>query len=183
MMWFSGILWIAFIVYWSAAARGAAPTVSAESAHSRQMHVLLMYGALLLAFVRFPPLSRRVWPESMGIAAVGLVIQAGGFLLAAWARRYLGRNWSGEITAKAGHQLVRTGPYRLVRHPIYTAMLAMLLGTTLVSGEWHALVALAMLGYAYWRKIRLEERNLLDLFGDEYVAYRRASGAVLPWVL
>jgi len=78
---------------------------------------------------------------------------------------------------------VRTGPYRFVRHPIYTAMLTMLLGTALVSGEWHALAAWLLLAFAYSRKIRLEERNLVDVFGPDYERYRRESWAVIPGLL
>jgi len=182
-LWISGILWIAFIVVWSAAAKNTGRTVSSESVASRQLHQILMNGAILLAFVRFWPLTRRVLSESKALAIAGLAVQSASFLLALWARRHLGRNWSGAITAKTDHELVRTGPYRLVRHPIYTAMLGMLLGTMIVSGELHAVVAMGMLAFAYARKIRLEERNLLRLFGEEWEEYRRHSWALVPGVI
>ncbi|HEU5218092.1 MAG TPA: isoprenylcysteine carboxylmethyltransferase family protein [Gemmatimonadales bacterium] len=179
----SGLLWIVFILYWSAAARGSAPALRSESAQSRQVHLLLMYGALALEFVRVPLLTGRWLPRTGVVLGAGLAIQLLGFTLAAWARRYLGRNWSAQITAKSDHQLVRSGPYRLVRHPIYSAMLAMFLGTTLISGTYHALLALGVISVAYVRKIRLEERTLEEVFGADYAAYRRETGAVIPWVL
>ena len=182
-MWLPGILWIAFILYWNNAAKGAAPAVSAESPKSRQVHQLLMWGSILLLFVRFPPLTLRLWPRTPLMIAIGVIVQATAFVFAAWARRHLGRNWSGAITAKADHQLVRSGPYRFVRHPIYTGMLGMFLGTTIVSGELHAMVAFVVMSAAYARKIRLEEHHLRGLFGDAYEDYRRESAALIPGIL
>ena len=180
----SGILWIGFVLYWSAAARGSsAPTLSSESVKSRQVHVLLMYGALALAFVRVPLLNGRWLPKTTAVIAAGFAVQLGSFALAAWARHHLGRNWSGEIATKAEHRLVRSGPYRLVRHPIYSAMLGMFLGTALISGTYHALLALGVISVAYVRKIRLEERRLGEVFGSDYAAYRREARAVIPWIL
>lgn len=183
-VWASAGLWVLFIAYWSAAAKNAAPTVSSESAASRQLHQLLMYGALLLALLPVPGLRLRWLPDATwALVPAGLAVQVGSALLAVWARRHLGRNWSGAITAKVGHQLVRTGPYRLVRHPIYSGMLGMFLGAALVSGELHALVALFIISAAYWRKIRLEESNLRNIFGAEYEEYRRKSWALIPMLL
>ena len=96
--------------------------------------------------------------------------------------RCLGRNWSGAVAIKVDHELIKTGPYRLVRHPIYTAMIGMYLGTAIVSGELHGLLAVALAAYAYWRKTRMEERGLIEAFGPAYEAYRRESWALIPWV-
>jgi protein-S-isoprenylcysteine O-methyltransferase Ste14 len=179
--WATVLVWVAFIIYWNAAATGAAPNLSAEPPKSRLVHVYLLWGCILLALaVRFPPLDRRWLPASPAIAAIGLATQASSFLLAAWARRHLGRNWSGAIATKVDHQLVRTGPYRLVRHPIYTGMLGMFLGTALASGELHALIALAVIVLAYVRKIRLEEQRLAEVFGAAYDDYRRSAWSLVP---
>ena len=97
-----------------------------------------------------------------------------------WARRHLGQNWSGEITIKVDHQLIHSGPYGLLRHPIYTGLLAMYAGTALVTGEWLAIIGLAMSVFAYWRKIRLEEANLKAAFGADYDVYRRETWALVP---
>lgn len=182
-LWISGGLWILFIAYWAVAAAGAAPTKSAESTGSRQLHQLLMYGAFALAFWRTPGLGGRWLPRAAYIVVIGLAIQVGAGLLAVWARRHLGRNWSGAITAKVDHQLIRTGPYRVLRHPIYTGMLGMFLGTAIVSGELHALLAMVIIAVAYWRKVRIEERHLRTIFGDAYDEYRKESWALIPWVI
>jgi protein-S-isoprenylcysteine O-methyltransferase Ste14 len=180
----SALLWLAFIVYWSAAARNSAPTLSAESSRSRQVHVLLMYGALAcsLAF-RFPPLTWRWLPAWAGFVPLGLAIQIASAGLAIWARRHLGRNWSAAVATKEDHQLVRSGPYSLVRHPIYTGMLGMFLGSALVSGALHGLIGLIVMSAAYRRKIRLEERRLMEVFGPAYRDYQKMSGAVIPNLL
>jgi protein-S-isoprenylcysteine O-methyltransferase Ste14 len=182
-MLLSAALWVAFIVYWSAAARTAAPAKSAESRESRRLHTAMLNGAILLLFIPVPGLRGRFLPLLPLIVAAGLALQTGAILLAVWARRHLGRNWSGAITETVDHQLVRSGPYRLVRHPIYSAMLGMTVGTTVVSGELHALLALAVMTVAYARKIPLEERHLRSVFGPVYDEYRRGTWAVLPGLL
>jgi len=180
LLWVSALLWIIFIGYWNAVASNGAPISNSESQSSRQLHQLLMFGSLALAFIRLPGLGHRWLPAAVWVVPVGLCLQAGSALLAVWARRHLGRNWSGAITAKVDHQLIRTGPYRVVRHPIYSGMLGMFLGTALVSGELHGLLAVVIIAAAYWRKIRLEEKLLARVFGDQFNEYRQKSWAVIP---
>lgn len=181
--WASGGLWLAFIIYWSAAAKNAAATSSSESPTSRQIHQLLMYGALLIALLPVPGLRRRWLPVSPWIhLPIGLAIQVSAGLLAIWARKHLGRNWSGAITKKVDHQLIRTGPYRMLRHPIYSGMLGMFLSTAVVSGELHGLLGLLIISLAYWRKVRLEEEHLRRTFGVDYDDYRKKSWALIPGV-
>ncbi len=176
----SALLWIAFQVYWGVAARNSASTVRSESAKSRAFHQNLLMASLLLLFVPLPFLNWRVLPSGAGWVVAGLALHAASFGLAIVARRTLGRNWSGAITQKAEHELIRSGPYRVVRHPIYTAMLGMSAGTALVSGDLHAFIGVALLAAAYARKIRLEERNLDEVFGAAYDEYRASTWAILP---
>jgi protein-S-isoprenylcysteine O-methyltransferase Ste14 len=154
---------------------------SAESSRSRRVHQLLMWAALLVALLPgFPPLNRRWLPDGWAIPIVGLSLQVAFFLLALWAKAHLGGYWSGEVRIKRDHKLVRTGPYRVVRHPIYTAMLGMILATAIVSGEWHALAGVALMAIAYWRKVHIEEQHLSAAFGPDFDAYRRESWALVP---
>lgn len=179
----SAALWIGFLIYWNFAAGHTVPTKSRESHASRRVHGWLLNAAMFLLFVPIPGLDRRVLPEGRWVVPLGIAIQLASLLLAIAARRHLGQFWSAEITQKVGHQLIRSGPYRLVRHPIYTAILGMFVGMAIVSGDLHAFVAVAVIAFAYWRKIRLEERNLTDLFGAEYEDYRRSTRALVPWVI
>jgi len=179
----SALLWIAFTIYWSIAAANSTATVRSESARSRAVHQNLMTLSLLLLFAPLPWLDWRVLPLGPRWVVLGLALHVGSFGLAVWARRTLGRYWSGEITQKQEHELIRSGPYRFVRHPIYSAVLGMFAGTALVSGDAHALLGAAIMAGAYARKIRLEERNLLEVFGPRYEEYRRSTRALIPWVL
>jgi protein-S-isoprenylcysteine O-methyltransferase Ste14 len=179
----SAALWIGFVIYWSVAAGHTVPTKSRESRASRRVHEWLINAGLLLLFVPVPGLDRRILPSGWWVVATGVAVQLASFLLAISARRHLGRFWSAEITQKTGHELVRSGPYRFVRHPIYTALLGMFVGTAIVSGDLHAFVAVAVIAFAYWRKIRLEERNLTELFGPVYDDYRRSTRALVPWII
>jgi protein-S-isoprenylcysteine O-methyltransferase Ste14 len=178
--WMLAVLgWVLFSLYWEVAAKNAAAAKSSESRPSRGIHVVLANVALMLEMAPIYGLGRLL-PLSAPIMAAGLAVEAMGLLLAIWARRHLGRNWSGEITIKVEHQLIRSGPYKLLRHPIYTGLLAMYAGAALVTGEWLAMVGLAMAAFAYWRKIRLEEVNLNVAFGADYDAYRQETWALVP---
>ena len=179
-MWVSAAGWIAFSNYWAAAARNAAEAKTSESAGSRRVHELLMNGGLFLLFLPVPGLRESFLPVSAAWVPLGLALQAAFCAWAVWARRHLGRNWSGRIEIKVGHEMVRTGPYRLLRHPIYTAMVGMYIGTAIVGGQVHALVGVAMVLIAYWRKIRMEEAKLREAFGDEYEEYRRGTWGLVP---
>lgn len=182
-MLLAGVLWIALTVYWTAAAKSAAQATRSESRESRRLHTTMLYAALLLLFVPVPGLRVRFVPLRSLVVATGFAVLGASFVLAMWARKHLGRNWSGAISANVDHQLIRTGPYRVLRHPIYSGLIGMCIGTALVSGELHALVAVAIIGTAYVRKIRLEERHLSALFGAEYDEYRRRSWALLPGIV
>ena len=173
--------WVLLSLYWTVSARDATAAQRSESTASRALHVGLTNVALLLEIAPVHGLGRFL-PVSVFVMAAGVALEAAGLLFAIWARRHLGEQWSGEITIKQQHDLIRSGPYRRVRHPIYTGILMMYAGVLLVTGEWLALIGFAIVAFAYWRKIRLEERNLDEAFGRDYAAYRRESWALVPRV-
>lgn len=181
-LWVSAALWVAFQIYWGKAAARSSAIKSAESPGSRALHQNLLTLSLVLLFLRLPGLGWRWLPAWGAMIAAGLALHVSSFVLAVWARRHLGRQWSGAITVKVDHELVRTGPYRWIRHPIYTAMLGMSLGTAIVAGELHALLGFAIMAFAYARKIQLEERSLREAFGPAYDEYRAQSRALVPGV-
>jgi protein-S-isoprenylcysteine O-methyltransferase Ste14 len=184
--------WIILSCYWSWAARGASAPASSESRASRSLHLALVNGAMLLSFWPFtgwlspiPPGFEfpRVLPPLPWLPPLGVAVGAAGLLLALWARKCLGRHWSGEVTAKVDHELIRSGPYRVIRHPIYTGAIAMYVGLALVSGRLQGVLALVLVGIAYARKIGMEERNLHGLFGAAWEGYVRGTKALVPWLL
>ncbi len=182
-MWLSGGMWLGFLAFWSATARRGGAVDTGESVSSRAVHQNLMNLGLLLLFVPVPGLRWQPLPGRPWLVPAGLGLQAAAALLHVWARRHLGRNWSSEVLVQTGHELVRSGPYRWVRHPIYTAILALAAGTAMVAGELHALLGLGVIAAAYVRKLRLEEQLLAQRFGSEWETYRRSSRALLPWLL
>ena len=182
-MLLSGLIWLGFTVFWSITAQRGAQTKSEETPSSRAVHQRLMNAALLLLFVPVPGLMWRWLPAGPRVVTAGLGVQIAFALLHVWARLHLGRNWSSAVQIMTDHELVTTGPYRLVRHPIYTAILGMAAGTAIVSGQLHGLIGVATMAYAYRRKIRLEEERLADTFGAAWEDYRKRSWALIPGLL
>jgi protein-S-isoprenylcysteine O-methyltransferase Ste14 len=92
-------------------------------------------------------------------------------------------NWSATVTVKQQHELIRSGPYAIVRHPIYSGILLAFIGSALARGQWRGVLALAIVIVALWRKMRLEERWMSETFGDEYQRYRARTAALIPFLL
>ncbi len=177
---FSLLEWSAFAFYWSAVAKNASRSVESESPASRRLHVILLNLAFLFVILPVREWSPRFLPDAGWIAWLGLGGQTPSLAFAVWARRCLTSQWSGEIAIKVDHELVRVGPYRFVRHAIYTAMLGMFLGSTVISGSLLPLLGFIAVTLAYRRKILLEEANLQRAFGTTYELYCRRTGALLP---
>jgi protein-S-isoprenylcysteine O-methyltransferase Ste14 len=178
----SFVPWILFSLYWEIQAKNSAPAISSESKASRAVHVVLSNVALFLIILPNKSLSQRFLPDSLIVQLMGFAAELAGLALAIWARRVLGRNWSGEITIKEDHELIRNGPYAKVRHPIYSGLLLMYAGTAMASGQMHGLLGLLIGIIAYLRKTRMEEANLVRGFGVGYDAYRKDTWAIVPGV-
>jgi len=179
-------MWIGWLIYWCVAARDVKNTVRTESLSSRLLHIVPLILAVLLLVAQKVPvalLRERFLPLAEWPFWLGLLITAAGMLLSVWARLHLGRNWSGLVTIKEGHELITSGPYALVRHPIYTGLLMAFLGTAVAIGDWRGLLALAMATVALWRKLRFEERWMRQEFGDAYAVYSRRVAALVPFIL
>lgn len=177
-------LWLAWLVYWFAAARDVKSTRWREPWASQMLYrVPIMISVLLLvAPSRLPDaLTRRFAPPGAWLDAAGLAATATGLGFAVWARRHLGRNWSAIVTVKEGHSLVRTGPYRYVRHPIYTGVLLALSGSALATGEWRGPLAVAVALLAFVQKTSVEERRMRETF-PEYEQYRRQTARLVPFI-
>jgi protein-S-isoprenylcysteine O-methyltransferase Ste14 len=178
-------LWLAWLAYWIIAARNVKPLRRQESIGSRLTHLVpLAIGAFLMASARLPDsrLNDRFLPQSWTIYWVGAIMVSAGLAFMVWARRHLGRNWSGWVALKQDHELIRTGPYGLVRHPIYSGLLLAILGTAIAFGQWRDAVAFVFIAAAVWRKSRLEERYLGEIFADDYARYRAQVPALIPSV-
>jgi protein-S-isoprenylcysteine O-methyltransferase Ste14 len=179
-------MWIAWVAYWWISSRGAKQDQRRESRASRAAHTVPLVIAVVLLSqptLHVGVLSIRVLPQSVASYVAGTAMVAVGLLFSVWARVHLGRNWSATVTVKQGHELVQSGPYRFVRHPIYTGLLLGLLGTAIARGDVQGFVAFAIACAALWRKLRLEERWMQETFGDVYAKYRENVPALIPHLL
>src|SRR5271165_6640566 len=132
-------MWLSFVAYWWAISRNVKETERREPALSRIARLVLIASAVALLWlpsVPLPLLGKRFLPSDAWCFWSGAAITAGGLLFAVWARRHLGKNWSQEVTLKEGHELITSGPYGLVRHPIYTGLLLGLAGSAVARGAW-----------------------------------------------
>jgi protein-S-isoprenylcysteine O-methyltransferase Ste14 len=178
-------VWILMLIVWVAGALTAKRTARTQSAGSRAIQVSLFALAFLLLFndsLRFGPLGRRFVPRSSAVDSIGLVLTIAGVAFAICARFYLGRNWSGTVTVKQDHKLIRSGPYAVVRHPIYTGVALALLGTAIAVGEIRGLAATGVALIGMRLKSRLEEEFMTEQFGAEYEQYRKDVKAMIPFV-
>ncbi len=127
--------------------------------------------------------ARRLWAPTSFADWLAAVIVLLGLGVTLWARLALGRNWSGAVTFKQGHELIERGPYRYVRHPIYTGILLMALGTAMLRPWTSAFAFCGILVISLWFKLRAEERLLTRHFPEQYPRYRQRVRALIPFVL
>lgn len=176
-------LWGVFGAYWMISALRVKRTARTETSVSRLATVAVLVAGAALIFWRsvpFGPLSERFVPENDGIKACSELLVAAGVSLAIWARWHIGQFWSARVTLKEDHQLIQSGPYARVRHPIYSGLLLGLLGTALFLGEWHALAGVGLIFMGHWLKARREEALLTEQFGEAYREYRERTGSLVP---
>jgi protein-S-isoprenylcysteine O-methyltransferase Ste14 len=177
------LFWSVLGLYWLASALRTKKTAVNEAALSRIFRLIVLAVILVLlltSWLRIGPLGWRFVSRRESVVWAGVVVTGVGVLLAIWARWHLGQNWSDKVVLKVGHQLIRSGPYAYLRHPIYTGVLLAVAGTALAIGEWRGIVALVVLGTNYWIKAAREERILAANFGEEFAEHKRRTGFILP---
>lgn len=180
-----GYIWAAWWLTWIAMAFRSKKTLRREDSFSRLSYVLIAWIALYLIFFpqkvsAIPWLRLPLIPYHPWLGVVGLAITLLGFALTYWARFALAGNWSGHVTIKVGHELVRSGPYRFVRHPIYSGILLAAVGTALAHDQRVSLIALPLLWLSFTIKRLKEEQFMQQTFGDQYEGYRLTTGAIIP---
>jgi len=175
--------WVAFGVYWLLSAMKTRATVRRESFVAR-------YGVMLVEAVGFNllfnrgldigPLGRHFLPRTTATATVGIVLTWTGLAIAVWARYHLGQFWSGRITLKQDHQLIRTGPYARLRHPIYTGLDVAAIGTAVVLDHWRSVAGVCVVILGFVIKAKREEALLAGQFGESFEEHRKHAGFLLP---
>jgi isoprenylcysteine carboxyl methyltransferase (ICMT) family protein YpbQ len=178
---FITLLWIVFVVYWFVSAIGVKENVKGGSwAHFAGFRILLaVIIVILLQASSFWVIF--AYQFDFGVRLTGIILCALGIGIAIWARVHLGRNWSGTPSIKKDHELVTSGPYRFVRHPIYTGMVLALFGSALTAGViWFVVFILFTANFLY--RIPVEERYMMQLFPDQYPGYKKRTKALIPFV-
>jgi protein-S-isoprenylcysteine O-methyltransferase len=180
-------LWIAFLLVWAIGILTAKASVKRQSALSRLEHSIPVIASYLLIFDRglWPHwLRQRFFPQSdTTLVWTGVLLTAAGVGFAIWARSWIGSNWSGTITIKDRHELIQGGPYRIVRHPIYTGMFLGYLGTALAFGEIRGLIGFPLLVLGFGMKLHMEETFMIQQFGRAYADYKHRVKAVVPFLI
>ena len=175
------VLWIVFWIYWLAAAASGVRSGRTRWGRVAAVRAALVLLALLLirtrAFKGGQTITKDPW-----LQAVGLVVFLSGLALAIWARRYLGRNWGMPMTEKVDPELVTSGPYGRVRHPIYSGIILAMIGTA-IAVSWYWVLAVILLGAYFVYSAVNEERYMAGLFPDTYPAYKRSTKMLVPFVL
>ncbi len=183
---FTAVLWIAFVVYWLLASRRTKRTVAVGQPPLVRAIVLVFIalGPALyyLPLSSVPFLGWRLLPPRPVFAASGIGLMIVGLIFAVWARLRLAGNWSGAVTLKEDHTLVTSGPYAVVRHPIYLGVFAAMLGTAIVIGEIRAFLPLLGI-FGIWKKIAAEESLLRAAFPQQYGEYARRVRRLIPGIL
>jgi protein-S-isoprenylcysteine O-methyltransferase Ste14 len=179
--------WGVFLATWILGAAyntWRAPSPASGYARFRFLPGWVVLAALVFVIARLLPAGVwapiTFWNPLVGL--VGAVVLVGSTLLALWARWTLGQMWSSIPMLKEHHELRTGGPYQITRHPIYTGILGMVLGTAMVTGFGPTLVALLVTGAVFVYRIPREERLMTDAFGDRYIRYQQQVPRLIPFV-
>jgi len=175
------VLWYVLALVWLVMWFGMKRAKRSETPWERVQHVVPVLVSFWLLFERqWPLLDLRLLPETPGVLWAGVLVTALGVGIGVWARLSLGTNWSGMVTLKRDHELVRTGLYKRIRHPIYTGILAGFLGTELIKGQVRGLLGFLILWLSFYFKARREENFLRQEFGEGFEEHARHTGMFLP---
>jgi protein-S-isoprenylcysteine O-methyltransferase Ste14 len=190
MLWFYEsffpVVWIFFLLYWEIKATRTKTTKRLEPPASRILRVFIFLIAIVvLSTTRIPLrwLYLQLWPVGLWPFWLGAAVTIAGLLFAVWAREHLGRNWSRSVTIKQGHDLITSGPYAVVRHPIYTGILTGFLGMAIAISQVRGFVAFVLVLFALSIKLRIEEQWMRSQFGETYSTYAHQTAALVPYLL
>jgi protein-S-isoprenylcysteine O-methyltransferase Ste14 len=175
--------WMVFVVYWVIGAMKTLPAREKEPFSSRSGVLLIEFIGYVLVFsgstgIGF--LGTRLFPRTMASAILGVVLTWSGIGLAVWARYHLAEYWSARVTIKEDHQLIRTGPYSHLRHPIYSGLILATIGSALVIDEWRCALGVCLVLTAYCFKATKEEAMLTRQFGEAFRERQKHTGFLIP---
>ena len=180
--------WVIFVLFWLVTAFFSKRSIERQSLTSRLAYtipVLIAYFLILEGInnKQFMFLDFSILPNTFYIMILGLAITVLGLILTLSARISLGTNWSGAVTFKENHKLIEKGPYAFVRHPIYSGILLMGLGTIIFVGNFIGVIGLVLLFISLFIKLKQEEKLMIEHFKKEYIDYKKRTKALIPYLL
>jgi protein-S-isoprenylcysteine O-methyltransferase Ste14 len=181
------IAWLILISFWIISGIKAKKSAFKESYF--QQFILYWLPLLLTVWLLGPderPLNSLIrgsfFPNTNLEGYIGLIFSFSGLVTCCISRFMLGNNWSVSVQRKEDHELVRKGPYKFIRHPIYSGLLMMFLGNAIIVGRWRGLIGVSILFISFWFKLKKEEKWLSESFGKEYIDYMSQTAALIPWI-
>ncbi len=176
--------WIAWLAYWLLMAFRTKRTIERRGLLGYRLVALAVIAAwFAIAALAGVSQQSHLWNTGLALGVLTDCIVVAGAAFTVWARIALGRNWSAEVTFKQEHELIESGPYALVRHPIYTGLILMALGTVANYARPLSFALFVALCASFWWKAREEERVMSSHFPDEYTEYKKRVPAIIPFVL
>jgi protein-S-isoprenylcysteine O-methyltransferase Ste14 len=173
------------MTYWIINALKVKSTAQRQSRISRFIYLLFMVSGFTIIYAKVFAIGifgDQVIPKNDITGAIGLAICISGVAFAIWARYTLGTNWSGEVTLKKEHELVQSGPYSIVRHPIYTGFDIGLLGVAITIGQLKGIVGLSLVFCCHYYKTTMEEKIMYAQFTEQYVGYAKRVKRLIPFI-
>ncbi|HTH92997.1 MAG TPA: isoprenylcysteine carboxylmethyltransferase family protein [Candidatus Paceibacterota bacterium] len=179
------ISWLTFLIFWIATWGWTKETAKKRSGKDRIWYVITLFiGWMFLwegnIFTKIFPFNIFLIYPTHHVIIIANILAVLGVALAIWSRVTLGSNWSGSVQIKKGHELVTSGPYHYVRHPIYAAIFLLLLATGLAIGTVGALLGFIIMMASFYIKAAQEEAYMLEQFPDQYPAYMKRTKRILP---
>jgi protein-S-isoprenylcysteine O-methyltransferase Ste14 len=173
--------WVVFVLTWNVFDRQATTVATVPARRERLHSLVIATGLVLLVLAPATLVKDRTWVNPPALDWTMLLVIVAGIAWCWWARWHLGRLWSAAVMRKEGHRVVETGPYRFVRHPIYTGFIVMYLAMAIISTSPLAFVAVLLIALGLWLKARVEEQFLIEHLGSvSYEAYRSRTPMLVP---
>jgi protein-S-isoprenylcysteine O-methyltransferase Ste14 len=178
------LCWLVFIVYWGVTALRVKRTLERRADWLRVAIGVVITGGLVLLHSRSgQSVDPIIFPKTLSVRVIADGLGVAGTAILLWARTILGGNWSSAVTLKEDHELIQGGPYAYVRHPIYSGMLLLALGTATHYATLGGFVLVAVCCVGFAMKMREEELLMVESFPERYPAYRARVKAIVPHVL
>lgn len=182
------ICWIIVLIYWTFTSFNAKKAKSQENVFTQFIQYWL---PLLVAFLLLGPgdwfgnswLRENFVEHTNTVGYIGLAFAIIGAIIACYARFLLGKNWSLSVQQKNEHELIQSGIYGIVRHPIYLGMLLLFIGNGIIVGDYRAIIAVLIVFISIWFKLKKEEQLLIAIFGEKYRAYQQKTKRIIPFIL